>query len=181
MKGKDTRSIWKGHKTYKHDRHGKHSMWQDIRQARCTNKQESRQTDKQTNKKRKKANKRWCPRGTNVSLDWMSITSLCWSLDDTLASKTYAWTCKQACKDAKKANGWHKQARQAYHCMEWKRERHAWSNRYHGNASQMVTSKQGLRGVRCNHATTNPLRASSMAKSRIREANISIKHKSKQA
>ena len=32
------------------------------------------------------------------------------SMDDTLASKTHAWTCKQACKDAYKANGWHKQA-----------------------------------------------------------------------
>ena len=35
-------------------------------------------------------------------------------MDDTLASKTHAWTCKQACKDAYKANGWHKQAWQAY-------------------------------------------------------------------
>ena len=31
-------------------------------------------------------------------------------MDDTLASKTHAWTFKQACKDAHKANEWHKQA-----------------------------------------------------------------------
>ena len=36
----------------------------------------------------------------NIGLDRMSIASLCWSMDDTLASKTHAWTCKQACKDA---------------------------------------------------------------------------------
>ena len=34
-------------------------------------------------------------------------------------------------------------------------------------------------GVKCNHTTTNPLRASSVAKPRTREANTSIKHKSK--
>jgi len=27
----------------------------------------------------------------------------------TLASKTHAWTCKQECNDASKANEWHKQ------------------------------------------------------------------------
>ena len=57
------------------------------------------QVRRQTNKK---AKKRWCPWGTNVGLEQMSMTSLCWSMDDTLASKTHAWTCKQACKDAKK-------------------------------------------------------------------------------
>ena len=41
-------------------------------------------------------------------------------MDYTLASKTYAWTSKQVCKDAYKANGWHKQAWQAHHHMEWK-------------------------------------------------------------
>ena len=41
-------------------------------------------------------------------------------MDDTLASKTYAWTCRQTCKDAQKANGWHKQAWQAYYRMERK-------------------------------------------------------------
>ena len=39
---------------------------------------------------RKKANKRWCPRGINVGLDRMSITSLCCSTNDTLARKTHA-------------------------------------------------------------------------------------------
>ena len=41
-------------------------------------------------------------------------------MEDTLASKTHAWTCKQACKDPYKANGWHKLAWQAYHRMERK-------------------------------------------------------------
>ena len=45
----------------------------------------------------------------------------------------------------------------------------------------MVISKQGLIGVRCNRITTNPLRASSVVKPRTREANTSIKHRSKQA
>ena len=35
---------------------------------------------------------------------------------------------------------------------EW----YAQSNWHHGNASQMVTSKQGLMGIRCNHTTINP-------------------------
>ena len=59
-----------------------------------------------------------------------------------------------------------------------KGERYARSNWHHGDASQMVASKQGLLGVRCNHTTTHPLRASSVAKPRIREANTSIKHRS---
>ena len=58
-----------------------------------------------------------------------------------------------------------------------KGERYARSNRYHGDASQMVTPKQGLMSVECNHTTTNPLRASSVAKPRTREASTSIKHK----
>ena len=45
----------------------------------------------------------------------------------------------------------------------------------------MITSKQDLMGVRCNHTTTNPLRVSNVAKPRTREANTGIKHKSKQA
>ena len=56
-----------------------------------------------------------------------------------------------------------------------KGERYARSNRHHGDASQMVTSKQGLMGVGCNHTTTNPLRVSSMAKPRTREANMEDK------
>ena len=35
----------------------------------------SKEARKQPNKQ--KANKRWCPQGTNVGLDRMSITSLC--------------------------------------------------------------------------------------------------------
>ena len=76
----------KRHKADKHDRHGKQR-----------NKKASKQARRQTSKKE---NKRWCLRGTNVGLDRMSITSLCWSMDDTLAIKTYAWTCEQECKDA---------------------------------------------------------------------------------
>ena len=80
---------------------------------------ESREANKQAKKKTsKKMNKRWWSRGTNVGLDRMSITSLCLRMDETLARKTHAWTSKQACKDAYKANGWHKQAQ---HRMEWKR------------------------------------------------------------
>ena len=55
-----------------------------------------------------------------------------------------------------------------------KEEKYAQSNRHYGDASQVVTSKQGLMGVRCNHTTTNPLRASSVAKPRTREANTGI-------
>ena len=62
-----------------------------------------------------------------------------------------------------------------------KGKRYARSNQHHGDASQMVTSKQGLMGIRRKHATTNPLRVSSVAKPRTREANTSIKHRSKQA
>ena len=65
------------------------------------------------------------------------------------------------------------------HSGKW--ERYARSNQHHGNASQMVTSKQGLTSVGCNHITTNPLRASNVAKPRTREVNTSIKRRSKQA
>ena len=60
-------------------------------------------------------------------------------------------------------------------------ERYARSNQHNGDASQIVRSKQGLIGVGCNHTTTNPLRVSSVAKPRTKEANTSIKHRSKQA
>ena len=46
-------------------------------------------------------------------------------MDDTLTSKTHAWTYKQVCKDAHKANEWHKQA---YRCTERKREGYTRSN-----------------------------------------------------
>ena len=62
-----------------------------------------------------------------------------------------------------------------------KGERYARSNRHHGDASQVFTPKQDLVGVGCNHITTNLLRASSMGKPRTKEANTSIKHRSKQA
>ena len=62
-----------------------------------------------------------------------------------------------------------------------KGERYAQSNRHHGDASHVVIPKQGLIGVGCNCTTTNPLRVSSVAKPRTREANTGIKHRSKQA
>ena len=62
-----------------------------------------------------------------------------------------------------------------------KGERYARSNQHYGDASQMVTFKQGLMGVACNHTTTNPLRASNMANPKTREDNTSIKYRSKQA
>ena len=79
------------HKTDKHDRHGKQR-----------NQKASKLAKRKTSKK---ANKRWCPCGTNVGLDRVSIASLCWSVDDTLASKTHAWARKQGCKDAYKPMG----------------------------------------------------------------------------
>ena len=79
----------------KHDRNGKQRSKEASKQAK--------------GQKSEKANKRRCPRGTNVGLNRISIASLCQTMDDTLASKTHAWTCKQACKDAYKANRWHKQ------------------------------------------------------------------------
>ena len=62
------------------------------------------------------------------------------------------------------------------HIIAWCRngERCVRSNRHHGNTSQMVTSKQGLMGIGCNHITTSPLRVLSLAKPRTREANTCI-------
>ena len=60
--------MWKRYKVDKHDRHGKQR-----------NKKASKQARRQTSKK---ANKRWCPQGTNVGLDQLSITSLCLSTPD---------------------------------------------------------------------------------------------------
>ena len=62
-----------------------------------------------------------------------------------------------------------------------KGKRYAQSNQHHGNASQVVTPKQGLVGIGCNHTTTNPLSALNMAKPRTRDANTSIKHRSKKS
>ena len=73
---KRCKEYMKRHKADKHDGHGKQR-----------NKKASKQAKRQTSKK---ANNGWCPRGKNVSLDRVSISSLCWSMDDTLASKTHA-------------------------------------------------------------------------------------------
>ena len=56
-----------------------------------------------------------------------------------------------------------------------KGERYAQSNWHHGDASQMVTSKQGLMGVEYNHTTINPLRVSNMEKPRTRKASMEDK------
>jgi len=45
----------------------------------------------------------------------------------------------------------------------------------------VVTLKQSHMGVGCNHTRSSPRRALGMAKPRTREANMDIKHKSKQA
>ena len=102
-------------------------------------------------------------------------------MDDTLASKTHAWTCSKRVKmRIKPTGGTNKHDK---HIIAWsgKGESYARSNRHHGDASQVVTPKQGLMGVGCNHTTTNPLRVSSVAKPRTRETNTSINHRSKQA
>ena len=122
-----------------------------------------------------KANKRWCSQGTNVGLDQVSITSLHWSMDDTLASKTHAWTCKQACKMHIKPTGGTNNHGKHVIPRSGKGERCARSNWHHVDASQMITSKQGFMGVGCNHTTTNPLRALSVAKPRTREASMEDK------
>ena len=165
MEGKGVKSEWKRHNADKHDRHGKHNR-KAIKQAK--KKTSKKQTSKQENKQ--KSNKRWCPRGTNVGLHRVSIASLCWSMDDTLASKTCAWTCKKACKDAYKANRWHTQAWQAYHCIKQKR----------GKVCMKQPASWRCVPSGCIHTTTHPLRPSSVAMPRTREANTSIKHKSKQ-
>ena len=54
------------------------------------------------------SNKRGCPRKTNVGLDRVSIVLWDWSMDNI---QTHAWTCRQACKNAKKQRKpgrWHK-------------------------------------------------------------------------
>ena len=61
-----------------------------------------------------------------------------------------------------------------------KGERYARSNWYHGDASQMVTSKQGLMGIGCNHTTTNLLKVSSVASLELERLTWKIKHRSKQ-
>ena len=43
---------------------------------KLANKQEGKQANKKEDKQAKGQTKRWCPRGTNVGLDRMSIASL---------------------------------------------------------------------------------------------------------
>ena len=62
-----------------------------------------------------------------------------------------------------------------------KGERCARSNWHQGDASRMVTSKQGLTSIGCNHTNTNSLRVSNVSKPNTRKANTSIKRRSKQA
>ena len=62
-----------------------------------------------------------------------------------------------------------------------KKEGYVQNNLASRDAFQMVTSKQGLIGVGCNHTRSSPQRVPNMAKPRTREANTSIKHRSKQA
>ena len=102
-------------------------------------------------------------------------------MDDTLASKTHAWACKQGCKDAyKPMGGTNKHGKDSF-AWSKKREGYTWIDTASEEASQMVTPKQGLMGVGCNHTTTILLRMSNMTKPRTRKANTSIKHRSKQA
>ena len=61
-----------------------------------------------------------------------------------------------------------------------KGKRYARINRHRSDASQVVTSKQGLMSIGRNHTTIYTWRALSMAKPRTRKANTGIKHRSKQ-
>ena len=69
------------------------------------------------------------------------------------------------------------------HGITWsrKKEGYARSNPTSRDASQVVTPKQGLVGVGFNHITINSPKASNVVRPRTREANTSIKHRSKQA
>ena len=55
----------------------RHDKPQDERINKKARKQIGKQANKKEDKQAKKANKRCCPRGTNVGLDRMSIASLC--------------------------------------------------------------------------------------------------------
>lgn len=59
-------------------------------------------------------------------------------MDDTQTNKTHAWICKLACKDAYKANGWHKQACQAYHHTAEK------GKGMHGHGAALVSTSYEL-------------------------------------
>ena len=85
----------KRHKVDKHDRHGKQRS-----------KKASKLVRRQTSKKQTKDGVR-----EGQMQVWIGCPLLhCVEMDDTLTSKTHAWTYKQVCKDAYKANKWHKQA-----------------------------------------------------------------------
>ena len=122
------------------------------------------------------SNQRGCPRRTNVGLDWVSIVPLDWSMDDT---QTHAWTCRQACKDAKVA-------KKTKRVAQSKQGKHINITEVYLTSGYIQTSP---RRDRCNHTSkwpqgltsTSPWRAQSVAKPRYREANIDIEHRSKQA
>ena len=98
-------------------------------------------------------------------------------MDNTLASKTHAWTCKQVHKDANKANRSTNKHGKNIIAQSETGERHARSNLAFGDTSQVVTPKQDLVGIGCNHTTINPLRVSNVAKLRTREASTSMEDK----
>ena len=73
-----------------------------------------------------------------------------------------------------------KQARQAYqHHTEWRKVyiKHIDTTKVYLTGGYI---QRNLRRDRCNHTSTSPRRARSMAKPRSREANMEIKHRSKQ-
>ena len=136
-----------------------------------------------TNRDKKK--KRWCPRRTNVGLDPVSIAPLDRSMDDT---KTYAWTCKQVCKNEKKQrkpNGWYKASIKTSHAVEKSVYQ---AHQHHRDVSHEWSHPTSHKMGGCNHASkwpqrpksTSPWRAQSMAKPRSRQTNMDKKHKSKQ-
>ena len=105
--------------------------------------------------------KRWCPRRTNVGLDRVSIIPWDWSVDDI---QTRAWTCRQACKDAKKQRkwkGWHKASKAS---MSTSHVNVAWSGERCASRtltpwrciSQVVTSKQALEGTDVTTQASGP-------------------------
>ena len=85
------------------------------------------------------------------------------------------------CKDVQKANGGTNKHVKHNIARSGKREGYTQSDPTSRDVSQVVTPKQGLVGVECNHTNKNPLRASNVEKPRTKEANISIKHRNKQA
>ena len=123
------------------------------------------------------SNKKGCPRRTNVGLDRVSIVPLDWNMDDT---QTHAWTCRQACKDARKQRKQTSGTKQAWQATLHRAEVCIQQT---GTRGMCLTSGQtqiNHKGDGCNHTRTNPWGAESMARPRSREANIDIKYRSKQ-